>query len=177
MFERLGVPLPHFEVGDKVGALVIEFRMRLIGSRGPLIRAIARILNFQRRGDDQHFCRATMLIGGDDHAGYPRINRKLRQTPAYPGQFVALIDGTEFRQQLIAVSNHARAGRFKKGEILDVADLQRLHAQDHGRQRRAQDFRVGEFGPQFVIIFGVEPYAHPGGDATATAGTLVSRGA
>ena len=81
--------------------------MRLISGSGALIGPVARILDFQRRGDDQHFCRATMLLGSDDHARDTRINRKLRQTPAYPGQFVALVDGAQLRQQLIAIGDHA----------------------------------------------------------------------
>ena len=177
VLQRLFEPCPQFDEGEKIRALVVEFRVRLISRGGALIGAGARILDFERGGDDEDFTHALMFLRGDDHARDSRIDRKLGEPPADVGQFVAFINGAEFGQQLIAVGDHARARRFEEREILDVADLQRLHAQDGGRQRATQDFRLGELGARLVIVLAIEPDAHAGRHATATAGALIGGGA
>jgi len=54
--------------------------------------------------------------------------------------------------------------------------VQRLHAQDHARQRTAQDFGVGELGPAAEAGLVVEADADAIGHAAAAAGALVGRG-
>jgi hypothetical protein len=51
--------------------------------------------------------------------------------------------------------------------------MQRLHAQDDGGQRGAQDFRLGELGPLQEFLLVVQADAHAIGHAAATAGALV----
>ena len=77
-----------------------------------------------------------MVARGEDHAADLRIERQLGQFVADRRQFLArLVDGAEFRQQLVAVGDHARRRRFEEGEVLDIAQVQRLHAQDDAGQR------------------------------------------
>ena len=61
-------------------------------------------------------------------------------------QRAARIDGAELLQQLVAVGDRARRRRLEEGKRVDVAELERRHAQDHRRERAAQDLRVGVSG-------------------------------
>jgi hypothetical protein len=44
-------------------------------------------------------------------------------------------DRAEFEQQLVTVADRLARWRVEKRKILDVAEAQRLHAQDHPGQR------------------------------------------
>ncbi|KAG0954764.1 hypothetical protein G6F31_013059 [Rhizopus arrhizus] len=58
-------------------------------------------------------------------------------------------------------------------EVLDAAQAQLQHAQDHPGQAGAADFRIGELRPRLEISFGVQAIADALGDTTATALALV----
>jgi hypothetical protein len=45
-----------------------------------------------------------------------------------------------------------RGGASRNGKVLDRAQVQRLHAQDHAGQRRAQDLGVGEARPAGEVL-------------------------
>jgi hypothetical protein len=53
--------------------------------------------------------------------------------------------------------------------------VQRLHAQDHAGQRRAQDLGVGEARAAVEVLFVVQADADAVGHAAAAAGALVGR--
>ncbi len=52
--------------------------------------------------------------------------------------------------------------------------MQRLHTENHGRQRASQNFRIGKFGALFEIFLIVESDTNTVGHTTASAGTLLS---
>ena len=87
-----------------------------------------------------------------------------------------LVDRAEFGQRLPAVGDRARIGRFEEREILDAAQAERQHAQDHAGQRGAADFRIGVARPRLEIGFGIQPVAGARRDASAAALALVGAG-
>ena len=54
--------------------------------------------------------------------------------------------GVQLLQQRDAVADLAAVRRVEEREVLDVAEAERLHLQDHGREARAQDLGLGERG-------------------------------
>ena len=78
--KRVGSTLP------KRDANVIFTRraalMSFVGCIPALERSIARILDAQRRSDDQHLAQAILLLRGQYHARYLRIDGEFRQPPA-----------------------------------------------------------------------------------------------
>lgn len=59
-----------------------------------------------------------------------------RRASARPhvGQLVGSIDRTQLFQQLVAIGDCLGARRLQEGKALHIAQMQRLHAQDHARQ-------------------------------------------
>ena len=83
--------------------------------------------------------------------------------------------GLQLLEQRDAVAHLAAVGRFEKGERLDVPQPERGHLEDHAREVRAQDLRVGELRPRVEVLLRIEPNADPVGDAAAAALALVGR--
>jgi len=127
---------PHLQPGQELRAIVLPLGVRLVGRARLFLRPVARILHRQRGRNDQHLLQAAVLPRGEDHATDLRVERQLRHLVADGRQLLAaLVDGAQFRKQLVAIGDHARQRRFEEGEVLDVAQMQRLHAQDHAGQR------------------------------------------
>ncbi|CFM79019.1 Uncharacterised protein [Bordetella pertussis] len=78
---------------------------------------------------------------------------------------------------MVAIGHGAPRRRLDERKLLDVVQLERLHAQDHRRQRGAQHLRVGERRAGVEIGLVVEADAQARADPAATAGALVGRGA
>ncbi len=149
--------------------------MRLVGRLLLLEGPVARVRHRQRRGDDQHLGEAAALAGREHHPADPRVDRQPREIAAQRGQPARIVDGAEFLQQLVAVGDRTRARRLEKRKRLDVAEVQRGHAQDHRRQRAAQDLRIGVARSRRVVVLAIEPDADAGGDAAAAPRALVRR--
>ncbi len=175
VLELLVHQAPKLHEGQEVRALVGEPAVRGIGRLLRRQRPLARVLHRQRTGDDQHLVQAVALARRQQHATDPRIDRQPGQFAADVGQFVVLVDRGELGQQLVAVGDRPRRRRLDERELPDFAQMQRLHAQDHRRQRRAQDLRVGELRPLGEAGLVVQADADPFGDAAAAAGALVGR--
>ena len=82
---------------------------------------------------------------------------------------------TELAQRALAVAHQAAVGRFDERECLDVAQLERVHLQDHRRQVGTLDFRLGELGPRREILFRIQAYGDARPHTAATAGALIRR--
>src|SRR6266581_3374775 len=173
MFPHFVGSLPEFQPGEEFGALVLPSGMGLVGAAGGFGGALARILDRQRGGDRQNFAQCTLLLSRQDHAADLGVEGELGQFYADLGQLALVVDRAKFVEQLVAVADHPRRGRFEEGEILDLAQPQRLHAQDHAGQRRAQYLGIGMRRPFDKVVLAVEPEADAGGDAPAAAGTLI----
>ena len=91
-------------------------------------------------------------------------------------QLVGVVHRAQFVEQLVAVGDGAARRRLDEGKVFHRAQVQRLHAQDHAGQRRAQDFRIGEARPAGEVLLVVQPDADAVGHAAAAAGALVGRG-
>ena len=173
--ERFLEPFPDFQIRQKIGTLVEKFRMCLRHRFLLVHRPFARILHRQRRGDDQHFIQAALLFCCDQHAPHPRIDRQLRQLAADRRELASLVHRAELGQQLIAVGDHSRGRRIDERKVLDLAEFERAHAQDHRGERGAQDFGVAEFGAGLEILLAVEAHADAVHHPPATARALVGR--
>ena len=127
----------------------------------------------KRAGDDQHLGQRLAVARLEDHAAHARVQRQLGQLAADRRELVGLVHRAEFGEQLVAVGDRAARRRLEEGEVLDRAQPQRLHAQDHAGQRRAQDLRVGEARPAGEVLLVVQADADAVADAPAAAGALV----
>ena len=87
----------------------------------------------------------------------------------------ARLDRPELVQQVDAVADLALVGRVDEREVLDRAEADRGHLQDHLGQARAQDLRVGEARPLRVVVLGVEADADALARPPAAALALVGR--
>ncbi|MBV6489644.1 MAG: hypothetical protein GHHEDOFH_03647 [Pseudorhodoplanes sp.] len=173
---RLRPVVPQFHEGEEIGVLVREAPMRMVGRLLRVERPLARILRRQRRGDHRDLAQAVELARREQHAAYARVHRQHRQLPAGRGEPVRLVHRAQFLQQRVAVGDRLARRGIEKRELLDVGQPQRLHPQDHRRQRRAQDLRVREARPLCEVGLVVEPDAHAVGDAPAAPGALVGGG-
>ena len=169
-------PAPELEIAAEFGFLVVELAMRRIGRLLLLDRAIAHVLHRQAAGDDEHFVQGLALARREDHPADARVERQVRQLAPDRRQHVLVVDGTELVEKLVAVGDGPFRGRLQEGKVLDAAEVERLHAQDHAGKRRAHDLRVGEARPAREVGFVVEADADAVGDAPAAAGALVRGG-
>ena len=176
VLQHLVVERPQLDVGDEVGVVVLELAVLVVRRLLAVHRPVARVLHRQGGGDDQHFGQAVFRLGRQDHAADARVDRELGKLAAGFGQRVLRVHRAEFLQQLEAVGDGAGIGRFEEGEVLDLAQAQRLHPQNHGGQVAAADFRVGEGGAGVEILLRVQPDAHAAHHPAAAAGALVGGG-
>jgi hypothetical protein len=82
-----------------------------------------------------------------DHAAHARVQRQFGQFAPHGRELVLVVHRAQFIEQLVAVGNGPARGRVDERKVLHHTQVQRLHAQDHARQRGTQDFRVGEARP------------------------------
>ena len=81
----------------------------------------------------------------------------------------------ELAQRALAVAHVAAVRRLDERKRLDVAELQRVHLQDHRGEIRALDLGLGEFRPREEVLFRIQADRDAGPDAAAAAGALVRR--
>jgi hypothetical protein len=166
---------PQVQVGDEVRALVGEPGVRLVGLRGLVAWPLARVLDRQRGSDDDHLGRAAQPIGLEHHPAHPRVDRQVGQAPPQLRQPAANVERAELLEQRDPVAHLAPVRRVDEREVLDVAETGRGHLQDHRRQARALDLRIGEARARRKIVLLVETDADALGDASAAALALVGR--
>ncbi|MDX6690909.1 MAG: hypothetical protein QOG15_2366, partial [Solirubrobacteraceae bacterium] len=172
---------PEVEKGEEVRGFVLEARVVLIGLPALVGGSHARVLNRQRRRDHDHLVGAAEPVGLEHHAPHARVDRQLREAAAELRQPLAMvlrfeIERPELVQQQLAVSDLTAVGRIEEAEVLDLAEPQRLHLQDHGGERRAQDLGIGECGALREVLLGVQADADAIRRAPAAAGALVRGG-
>ena len=64
--------VPQIQIRNEVALFVGEAGVSLIGRLLLFDRPLARVLDFQRRGNDQNFVQAAILFAGEDHPGDSR---------------------------------------------------------------------------------------------------------
>ena len=169
------VPLPEFEVAEKIRVLIAKLHMSGIGRLLLLKRPLTRILNRKCRRDNQHFFLHPFIRRGNDHPRKTRINGKTRKLSAQRREFQLLVNSSEFQEGLVAVRDELGAGPVDKWKCLNGPQAQSFHLQNHGRKIGAKNFRFGKQGTCQKILFGIEPNAHAGGNTPATPHPLIRR--
>ena len=100
---------------------------------------------------------AALVARGEDHAADARVERQPRELAADRRELVRVVDRAELLQQLVAVGDRARAAAARGTETSSTSPRsQRLHAQDHAGERRAQDLRIGEARPRREVVLVVQ---------------------
>ena len=152
--------------------------MELVGLAALIGGALAWILDRQRGGDDRHLAGAAELVGLQHHATQPRVDRKPGEIAAERGERLRgrRIQRPQLVQERDTVADLAAVGGLEKRERFDLSQPEGGHLQDHAREVRAQDLRVGELRPRVEIVLGVEPDADPVGETAAAPLALVGRG-
>ena len=173
---RASVGVPELEHAEEFGIRVGELRVRVVGGFAGVGGALARVLDAEEGGDHQHLAQHMMRARGDQHARQLRIDRQARHVAANAGEPPIFIDSAQFAQGLPTVADGARVRRIDERKILDSAQTEIEHAQDHARQRGAQDFRIGVTRPRLEIGFRIQAIADAGGDTAAAALALVGAG-
>ncbi len=141
----LAVAVPQAQHADELRAAIGEQRMRVVGGGARFRRALARVLDAQERGDHQHRAEAALGLRGDQHAGQFDVHRQARHLAADRGQAALRIDRAQLAELLPAIGDGALIRCFQEREILDPAEAELQHPQDHPGQAGAADFRIGEF--------------------------------
>ena len=166
-------PLPQLERADEFAALVIKLGVLLVGLGLLFQRPVTHILHAECRGNHQCLVERAAFLCLQQDAAHARVQRQAGQRLACACQLLVVIDRAQLIEQLVAIADRLGARCFQKREMLHLAQMQRLHAQDHAGQRRAQDFRIGKRLATGKILLVIQADADAVGNPAATAGTLV----
>lgn len=168
---------PQLEEPREVRVLVTEAPVQLVCLLRELPWPLARVLQVERRGDDEHLVQAPVLDAGENHPRDARVHREARELVPERRQGALLaLDGPELLEHPPALGDGLRLGRVEEGEVLDVTEAERLHPQDDAREPGALDFRVGEGGPRGEAHLVVEAHADSLAHAAAAPFALVGAG-
>ena len=152
VFFELMKEIPNVEQRKKVGFFIGELFMRSIGGPLSFDRSHSRILNFQRRGDNQNLRQTVLIIGCENHASNSGVYRKPSQSPAHWSQPPVIVDRAKLKQRFESVPNRFRSGRIKERELVDLAELERQCLENDRSQIGPANLRDGELGSRFEIL-------------------------
>src|SRR5204862_5647300 len=120
---------PQVQEADEVRLLVLEAGVLLVGLRALLERAHARVLDRERRRDDDDLVRAAEAIGLEDHPREARVDGKLSEPATQRREAVAgrrrRVERAELVQERDAVADLAAVGRVEEREVLDLTEPER----------------------------------------------------
>ena len=167
---------PEIDEGRKIGVFIPPLGMGLIGRLLTFDRSFPRVLHRQGAGDDQHLVQTAEPGCFHQHPADARVHRQPRQLPAFLSDAAVPLDRTELLQEVEAVADGAAFRWLDEGEILDPAQPQMQHLQDHRRQVGTQDLRVGKGRAAVEVLFAVQSNADTGRHPTATSLALVRAG-
>ena len=96
------------------------------------------------RGDQRDRRHTTELVGDQEHAGVPRMNRKREHAMSDRGDFSILaIQRSEIFQQLDRPAQRIRVRRLDPAEAFKIRDAGRLQVEQDFGKIEALDFRAG----------------------------------
>ena len=180
---RLKLPvirLPDVEQREKIRVGMHKAPVRRVGLLLLVHRPLARILDAQARRDDDDFAHRLLRARLQNHPPHRGIHREprefapdRREHPHRVRDVVGGVERPEFLEQRVAGADGLRRRHVDEWKPLDVAEAEGLHAQNHVREIRPLDLRLGEPRPLQKILLRVEPDAHAVGDAAAAALALV----
>jgi hypothetical protein len=167
--------LPEQQQRQEVGARMAPFgvfRARLVEL---IRRRLVRVLHRQRRRQHPHRVLHRRAAPGERDARHAWVQRQPCEFTAQRRQstFAVGLQRAEHLQQAHPFGDVAAIRRVEPGEVVDIAQAQRRHLQDHAGEVGTQDLGVGEGGARGEVILGVQAHGDAGPDAAAAAGTLV----
>src|SRR6478609_838239 len=136
--------IPQREPAEKIGVRIEPLRVSQVSFLLSLDRPLARILHFERGGNNQNIGQALLAAGLDNHPSDSRINRQARELPANWRQPTVFIDRAQLKQRLVAVTDRLRSRRIEKWKLIDRAKIERQKLQNDGRQICPLNFRRGK---------------------------------
>ena len=170
---RLFVPAPELHKAQEVRTFVGKFLVCTVGRFLLVERSFARILHRKPRADDEEFRKASEFASGQQHASELRVDGETREFAADLREFTFGGERTEFLQNRDPVRDRARRRRLEEGKLADVAELERLGAQNDRGKIRAEDFRIRKGGTAREVLFVIESNADAFGHAAASARALI----
>ena len=114
-----------------------------------------------------------LVAPAEDHAAEARIDRQPAELLAESASAAVVVERAELLEHAIALVDRALLRRIEEREALDVAEAERLHAQDHAGEADALDLRIGVRGPRREVLLLVEPEADAARGAAAAALALI----
>src|ERR1017187_5641076 len=96
----------------------------------------------------------------EQHASQGGINRQPREVFAESREGALFIQRAEFLEQRVTVGDGGERGRLDKRKRLNVAQVERLHAQNDLGEIGALDLRLREWRPRIEILLRIEPDAN-----------------
>ena len=118
---QLMVELPEFQQSDKIRAIVSKRSMTFVGLLLFVQRSLARVLDFQGGGQDQHGRQATVPLRCQDNTSQPRIDGEPCDLTTQRRQLLLIVDGTNLEQRTVAILDRVATRRIEKGEFGDRA--------------------------------------------------------
>ena len=147
----LGEVTPEIEVAEEVRALVGEAPVHLVGLVALLGRALADVLHGEGGHHHQEVAQRSVAVPLDHHARQARVEGEGGHVAADAGQARARVvvhpDRPELGEQGGAVAHGLAVGRFHEGELVDRAEVEVGHREDHRGEIGAQDLGIGELRP------------------------------
>ena len=118
-----------------------------------------------------------LVLRLEQHASERGINRQPREVFAEPREGALFVQRAQFLKQGVAAGDGGGRGRLDKRKRLDVAQVERLHAQNDFREVGALDFRLRERRARLEILLRIEPdadaFLHAAGAAFALVGAAL----
>ena len=164
--------VPHPQNSDEVTLRILPCGMRLIGLARFFRRPLTRIVGFQKSDDRQNFSQAMFLARLNDHPRQPRIDRHPRHFATVSGELPITIERADLTQRAIPLGHGLRRWSIKKRKLIDLRQTQRLHPQNHPRQRTAANLGISELRPFLELQLLIQPHAHSIAHSPATALSL-----
>ena len=169
-----GRGLPDAQQREEVRVGASKGLVRGSSAFAAFLGSLARIGNAQAGGDDEHLGQRLLLLRLDQHAAQRGVERQAREFATERRHHLRLVQRTEFMQQLIAAADGGVRGWIDEGEALDLAELERHHAQDDFRQVRALNLGHRELVARVEVFLREQANAHAVLNTTRAARALVA---
>jgi hypothetical protein len=152
MIALLFQKLPEVLESQEVRVLVKEGGMDLVCHLLLIHRPLPRILDAERRGDDQHLGQAVLIHRSQQHARDTRVHGETGKLLPELGQVAGAVQGRQLLKGPITVRDQPGVRRVDEGKIFDRSEPEQLHLQDDRGQVGALDLRLGVLGPRLEVV-------------------------
>ena len=139
-----------------------NWRWAFIGLLGLFNRPDPWVRDGKGRRYDLDLMQAVIFPGRQNDPGNAGVNGQGGHDPAVAGQSAGGINGPEFGQEFVAITDGIGVRRFHKGERVGRAEVEGDHLEDDLGQIGPFDLGQGELLPPQVIFFGKRRTQMPG---------------